>query len=320
MPNNFSIWFLLGNCHVGRGELYEAEGCFGTCVALLPNSLWAYLHRGLCRLELKRYQEAEADFGYVLRLRPGMSSALLNRALAFEGQNNLPAAVEDLTQALAAGGPSRIYFLRSRCYRRLGEEQLAERDLEEGRRQEPTDEKSFIARGIARLPTDPQGALDDFEMACRINPASFSALQNIAHVLGERLGQTEQALDALNAWLKIQPDSAPARAARGVLLARLGRRNDAIGAGQAALRISHHAKTFYQVACIYSLTSQSETSDAQEALRLLSRALQLDAAWAKVAMRDPDLQPLRNHESFEKLLAASRLLADMSGRDEKGAH
>src|SRR5262249_41066952 len=73
----------------------------------------------------------------------------------------------------------------------------ARRDWEEGLRQEPTDEKSWVARGMARLAKDAPGALADFQKALDLNPRSLAALQNVSHVLA-RTDQTEEAVKVLD--------------------------------------------------------------------------------------------------------------------------
>ncbi len=308
IPSDFSIWFLTGNCHVGLGQLYEAEGCFTTCLALSPDSYWAFFHRGLCRLELKKYVAAADDFDGVLALRPGLAPALINRALAYAGQGNLPAATRDLTQAIAHGGPTRARFLRARYYRQLGHNDQAAADLAAGLQLEPTDEKSWIARGIARLRSDPEKAMADLRQALVLNPRSIRALQNIAFLLADKPNGTDQALGVMNQILAIRPEHTPALAGRGVLLARLGQRDEALRDATAVLRIGDDGKTLYHLACLYALTSRQNPPDRQKALQLLARALR-DQTWrAPIARTDPDLETLRDDPQFASIVAAAETL------------
>src|SRR5262249_6914596 len=46
-PQDFWAWFLLGACHDNLAQSPEAIACYKTCIALAPNSPWAYLNRGL---------------------------------------------------------------------------------------------------------------------------------------------------------------------------------------------------------------------------------------------------------------------------------
>src|SRR5262249_33120116 len=145
----------------------------------------------------------------------------------------------------------------------------------EGLKRTPEDELSWVARGMARLAREPEGALADFEEALRLNPRSREALQNKAHVLAEVLGKTAEAVAVLDQSVRYYPDHVPARGGRGVLLARLGRRGPALEDAAAMLRQDDHAATLYQVACVYALTSRQQPEDRRQANRYLGEALKL---------------------------------------------
>jgi tetratricopeptide (TPR) repeat protein len=134
----------------------------------------------------------------------------------------------------------------------------------------PKDEQSWVARGQARLPRDPKGALADFEKALEINPRSFPALQNMSHVLADPLHDDRQAVAVLDKLLALYPDCAMARAGRGVSLARLGQRQKAIADGEHALLLDTRPPNLYQVGCIYALTSKENPRDRLRAFELLS--------------------------------------------------
>ena len=78
--------------------------------------------------------------------------------------------------------------------------------------------------GVARVATDPAAALEDFEEALVLNPRSLAALHNIAHVHA-KAGRNEEALKALDRVVRHHPDFVSARVSRGVIQARLGRRD-----------------------------------------------------------------------------------------------
>jgi serine/threonine protein kinase/Tfp pilus assembly protein PilF len=305
-PANFWAWFVLGNCYDRQGEDVRAEACYATCITLAPDSHWAYFNRGLAFLRQKDYAQACADFDEVLRRRPEVTEALIDRALAREGLRRVADAVQDLTEALERGAPeTRIYFVRSRLRSKLGDAEGARRDKEEGLRREPADEKSWVTRGFARLADNPQGALADFEQALRINPRSAAALQNKAHVLAEKLGRTEEAVTVLTRALELYPGAAASRSGRGVLRARLGRRDEAIKDGEDALLQDATPPRQYQVACIYALTSKQQPDDRLRALQLLASALARGYG-ADLLPTDSDLDPLRDLPEFRRLAAPTR--------------
>jgi serine/threonine protein kinase/tetratricopeptide (TPR) repeat protein len=302
---NFVNYLVLGNCYVRLGQLNPAISCYSTGIALRPDMPWAYVNRGLAHLDIQDYPGAVADFDRVIALRPDMVEAYINRALARMGVGDFSGAVTDLDHALEhPDAPVRAAFIRARARERLGDRDGAAQDRAEGLRRRPNDELSWIVRGLARLDADPQGALSDFDAALALNPRSKSALQNKAHVLGERLDRPDDAIQTLTTALLHHPDDAHAAGARGVYQARLGHRDAALADARAALAISDQAFTTYQVAGIYALTSRQQPEDRREALRLLAIALRKDASWLRVLLDDHDLDPIRGQPEFRELLRA----------------
>jgi serine/threonine protein kinase/tetratricopeptide (TPR) repeat protein len=336
-PQSFRAWLLLARCHDEVGRHADAAACYGTCIALEPGYLWAHFNRGLAYLRLGRHGRACADYDRVLTLEPRLADAFINRALAHQGLAQYLEAAADLTRALECGsGQTRVLFMRARVWDRLGRRArpLARADRAEGLKREPADEKSWIARGLARLPGDPRGALADFDQALRLNPRSVAALQNRAHVLAdhmpvcrpglplpwclphallgarERLEQTLQAVDALDRALTIAPDYVPARSGRGVLLARLGKRAEALADAREVLQRDTAPRTLYEVACIYALTARQHADDRLEALRLLSAALRQGFGHDLIES-DSDLVALRPHPEFRRLVDVARALREV---------
>jgi serine/threonine protein kinase/Flp pilus assembly protein TadD len=312
-PRNFPTWYMLGVCslagfgdHLGHGA--EAVSHFTTCVALRPKFAGAYFSRGLARLRLREFAGAEADFSRALELRPGWPEAYVHRARARQENRQYQAALADLDRALEAGPAStRVFSLRARVRGLLGDEDGARRDREEELRREPADEEGWVARGVARLPGDPAGALADFERAVRANPRSLAGLHNQAHVLSECLGRPADALKRLDRVLELYPDLVPAYGGRGVLRARLGERAGALADAREALRRDSGGETLFQAACVYALTSRKEAEDRHEALRLLAQALR-QGFGLDLLETDTDLEPLRKDPQFRELVRAARAL------------
>ncbi len=211
--------------------------------------------------------------------------------------------------------PTRLFLLRSRIRAKLGDTPGAQQDFREALERTPRDELSWVARGVARLGNDPQQALSDFQQALQLNPHSRLALQNIAHVKSEQLGDVAGALEALDQLIRQEPANATALAGRGVLLARLGRRDASRQDAAAALSQAPAPLIVYQVACIYALLAADHAEDAPQAVRVLATALRQDPALVDVAQSDPDLDPLRDNGSFQEVLAAARVLRTESGRN-----
>jgi serine/threonine protein kinase/lipoprotein NlpI len=306
--DNFSVWLILGNCYARLGKSVEAVACYDLASALWPNAHWPYLYRGLVHFSQKNYRQACADFNEVIHLRPDMQQAYYNRALAKYHVGDLAAARADVTHLLEdPEAPLRAYFLRARIRAGEGDKEGARQDREEGLRREPRDERDWTARGLARLPRDPQGALADFDKALERNPRYHVAMQNKASVLSEDLGRIDEAIPVLDKVIALEPSYVPARAGRGVLLARLGRRDAAHADAREALQRDTQPFTIYQVAGIYALTSRGHTDDRREALRLLASALR-QGFGLELLDGDHDLDPIRDLPEFRRIVEAARAL------------
>ncbi|MDY3555759.1 tetratricopeptide repeat protein [Gemmata sp. JC717] len=305
-PRQFWAWFNLGVAHLGLGRDADAEGCFNACLALEPDYAMAHFNRALARFNRKQFPGAEADFSAALKLNPDLTDALANRALTRLELGRLAEAEADLTKALDLGASeTRLYFLRADVRDRRGDKPGAAADRAAGLTKPPTDEPSFVARGLARATSEPAAALADFDAALKLNPRSFPALQNRAFVLADKLDRPADALAALDRALELYPDALPARAGRAVLRARKGDRAAAHKDAEHCLGQRPGADIVYQVAGAYALTSKVKAEDAKVALRLLSDALTKGYGFDLLAI-DPDLKPLHETKEFQKLLDAAK--------------
>ena len=312
-PQNFAAWFVQGDCHEALSHDAEAAACFSACIALRPTFHGSWYNRGLVFLKQRFFGRAAADFDQAIVLRPDLPDAYINRALAKEGVENYRGAVEDLNEALERGTPrTRVYFMRAFAKQKAGDARAAQLDTQEGLRLEPADEKSWIARGLARLDAEPKAALADFDKALELNPRSIDALENKAHVLSERLNRTEEAVQVLTNAVELNPDFVPARAGRGVLLARQGKRDAALEDGRESLLRDTKAPNLYQVAGIYALCSKGNLQNHLKALELLSSALRSGFGWDLID-QDTDLDHVRNDPEFRRIVAAAKALQSPPG-------
>lgn len=306
-PKNFWSWFLLGVCRDSLAEDADAAACYSASIALWPEFPWTYFNRGLVYLRKKSFERAKADFDQAVRIKPDLADAYVNRALARQGLEQHREALADLNKALEIGSDhTRVYFMRARVREKLGDQEGAKRDFAEGMRREPNDETGWVARGMARLSTDPKGALADFEKALEINARFMPGLQNKAHLLS-RLNRNEEALAALDKLLTLYPDYVPARVGRGVLLARLQKKDAAHRDAQESLLRDGTPATAYQAAGIYALTSQQNPDDRPEAYRLLSFALCRGYGFEHLE-NDRDLDPIRQQPEFRRLVEGARAI------------
>lgn len=302
-------WSLLGDAYARNGLITNARESYNLSLALQNDQVWPRVNRGVLALERRDYDSAITDFAEVTKQRPDLATGWINLALARLGKGNAEEALADLDRIPPfSQEPVRVGFIRARCLEKLGrlKEALVLRTatLEKI----PTDELSWIARGTEQLPGRPEAAIADFQSALKINPDSLAALQNIAAVQSEYLGQNGLAIESLTRLIQSHPQYVPAFASRGILLARKGSDQEALADARLALKLDRSVPVCYQVAGIYATTSRITPSNADEAYQLLAEAFRSDRKWIDISLTDPDLKNLRTDSRYKQLIDASRLL------------
>ncbi len=311
-PQNYTAWFLRGVCHYELLQDAEAAACFNSCIALKPEIAKPWYNRGLAHRRQRHFEQARDDFDRFITLQPDSPKGYVNRALAREGLRDFDGAVQDLTQALELAERheeplTSIYFKRAAVRARANDPDGAAVDRAEALKRQPTDEAGFIDRGLARVQSDPKAALADFEAALKLNPKSFDGLQNKAAILVDKFGRDAEALAVMDQAVRLYPDSVLALGGRGVLLARVGKRDKALEDAQSALLVDTSPATLYQVACIYALTSKNHAEDRLKAFQLLSSALGKGYG-LELIDHDTDLDPIRAEPEYRRLVQAARAL------------
>jgi serine/threonine protein kinase/tetratricopeptide (TPR) repeat protein len=261
----------LGACQDRLMKYSDAAASYTTAIALWPDVWWGYYHRGLVRLKLGNAPKAQADFDRAAVLAPLRPEIYIHRAIASQSLKNFPAAIRDLDRALELGASKvQAISLRASVRERSGDKDAAQRDLAEALKLEPTDDIAWVTRGLARLTSDPTGALKDFDAALALNPRSLSGLQNKSHVLS-KLGRNDDALKVLNQTLAIYPEYLKALSGRGMMFARTGQWAEAKADAIETLRLDSSPVYQYYVAGIYAQLSRHDAACNGEALRLWIR-------------------------------------------------
>jgi tetratricopeptide (TPR) repeat protein len=305
-PQNVWTWYGLGSCYDSLNLFTQAASCYTACIALHPDFHGWYFKRGLAQLRQGQHALAIADFDRAVELRPEHAESLVNRALARLGMGRPSEAVTDLSRALELGtADTRVYLIRARAREQAGDAAGAAADRREAAKRDPTDDEGWVARGVRRAGEDPRAALADFDRALTVNPRSLPALESKAHVLAEKLDRTAEALQVLDRAVDFHPEAPPIRAARAVLLARLGKVQNARREAQEALIVDSSPQILYQVAGAYALLSRQSLEDHQKALALLTSSLRQGYGY-NLLETDRDLDALRDDPHFRKLLQASR--------------
>src|SRR5262249_9697431 len=314
-PDDFGGWFLKAQCHDFLGQYEEARAAYSTCAALRPRSARPVAARGdLAFRHGKDLDQARIDFERAVELDPNLFEARLNRALLLRRAGRYSDAIAELDRlATDPNAPTRVYFVRSQVKEAAGDKVGAAADRAEGLKREPEDPASFVSRGLARAPNDQDGALVDFQAAAKLDPLYPLAMGNQGWILGEKMNRPVDALAAVDRLLALYPDHHTGRGGRAVLLARLGRGEEAIAATRQYLLNSPHPATYYQGACVFAIVSKADPKYRDEAVRLAASAL-LRGFGHDFLLTDEDLDPIRDNDQFRKLAEGVKVMKDLGGK------
>jgi eukaryotic-like serine/threonine-protein kinase len=313
----YTYWITLGRAQMSMLNHPSAELSFSLAIENLPQAAAAFHYRGLCRMEMTRKtdkRKAVMDLSEALRKQPDSLDSIRNRALVLEALDELDAATEDL-KTLIERDPqdAQALVMLSRVFRKQNKLVESKQTLDAALSCQPRTVSGWIARALARLPTDKNGALRDLLDAQRIAPTSTDVLQNLAHVYSEHLNEPEKAIASLDRLLDVSPGFELALLGRAVLHARKGNRNAALRDLKTAMDAKGDLKasSFYQAACVFSLllTHSNDERDVvdlkNDAFMYLSAALQRGYG-SDILESDPDLVSVRDDDRFYAAVATVR--------------
>jgi serine/threonine protein kinase/Flp pilus assembly protein TadD len=308
-PGDGPAQYLLAHCLKHLGKYAEAAERYEVAEVLLPNDPRPPLARGLIFARDSRNDDAEKQFTRAIEIEPGTPDAYLHRGRVRTRLGKLGEAEADLTAALDLGGPPlQVRLSRAETRKLMKDDAGAKADLAAAATTQPVSEYDFLVRGSLKVKADPRGAVDDFRAAAAVNPRSLPALQNQAHVLAEKLGANEEALALSAKATAWYPEFAPARAGHAVLLARLGRRDEAHREAEQARLLSKDPYVTYQLGCVYALTAADHPEDSAKALTLLRQAFRDGYSNVGQLSCDPDLAALRGSAEFISFVGAAKTL------------
>jgi tetratricopeptide (TPR) repeat protein len=95
-----------------------------------------YPLRASAYTRLKDYPKAIADYTTMLKLSPNDDNAYRKRAAVYELMGDYQHAISDYSRGIWANldGAGPFYFGRARCYKKLGQDKLAQKDMDECKR------------------------------------------------------------------------------------------------------------------------------------------------------------------------------------------
>jgi tetratricopeptide (TPR) repeat protein len=309
-PGDYAGQLALGVCYARLGRPVQAAERLAAAAPLAPaNDPRPAFHRGTALLAAGRAEAAEAEFTAALAVRPKWHPALHHRGVARLRRHAYRPAVDDLSDALAAGGPKLpLLVVRAAAHELMGNADEAERDRAAVDRTEAVTAVDFTVRGLRLAKTDPDRAGEAYARALELDPRWLPAQQNLA-ALADQRGRPAEAEAAARKAAEMAPQYAPARIGLAVLLARAGRRDEAHEAARAAVLLGDDPGVLFQAAAVYARTSRTHPGDRATALDHLRRAVRQGFTESLALERDEDLDALRSLPEFAEILRAVKALA-----------
>jgi hypothetical protein len=306
---SYSAWMALGATRLRLHQYESAADAYLAASAIEPSATWPLLYRGVSLLSAGRFAAAVQSLDRFIEKRPGNPDGWWNRALARMQLNELDAALTDLAEAERHGASAaRVHGLRERLWRARGDAKQAAAEHRKLLAVEPDDADGWTIRGEARLASDPTAALADFDAALALEADHVPALRGKASCLSEKLNRPRDAAAVLDRIVELGASTVEDRAGHAVLLARVGRTDDARKQARTCLDRDTGALPLYQAASALALTATT-ADDRAEVIGILRRVIQRDAGWAKHMPGDPDLRNVSQERDFKALMDAARVVA-----------
>lgn len=308
-PGNAGAWLIQGLGRARQGRASDALRSFDVCLALRPDWPAALYHRGAALLSRSEWHAAVADFDAVLEARPKLAQARVLRAEALEALGRYGPAERDLVHAIddLSGERCELYWRLAAVRRKAGDRAGAARAEADLLRTPPSDAIGWACHARAQQGHDPVAALADYERALELSPSCLDALRGKAELLARRAGGLSAAADLLSKAVDANPGQPLVRLEHAQLLARLGRRGQAVREAEKSLGHDAPMDVLVEAACVYSLTSRQAPEDRRRAVELLTQAARKGCPLSRLE-RDARLEPLRAEPSYVQLLWALRAL------------
>ncbi|HYG22125.1 MAG TPA: tetratricopeptide repeat protein [Verrucomicrobiae bacterium] len=207
-PSNAQPRFLTGTVYRRQGKTAEAEKALNEALRLDRNHLPA-LHELLdLKVQEKQFAEAEEILKRLETLKPGDALVLFSRARLRLAQENSSAAENDLKQAIAADPsffPSRDML--TALYLTTGRNAEALAFLEQSAAAFPRNFKVLLQTALLLdQGTNHAQAAAAYEKAIAVEPDSTLALNNLAYLYAEDLGNLERALELARRARQLAPE------------------------------------------------------------------------------------------------------------------
>jgi serine/threonine protein kinase/Tfp pilus assembly protein PilF len=167
-PRNYWARFQLGRCLFEFGRTAESIEALSTCIALRPESPWAYSARGLAQAFAGQPNAATADLDRAIELDPEFEPARLSRGFVrFWLLHDAKSALNDFDALLRnpdGGAFTEAAFYRGQLFQHQGKNREALADFDAVLLANPDFKPAYWQRGKTKiLLGDKSGGIEDIE-------------------------------------------------------------------------------------------------------------------------------------------------------------
>ena len=233
-PEHAGALMTRGQLRLRAGKPEQALVDLDTACALNPRFAPLLFFRGRAKADLGRHEEAIADFDQAVGLAPGDGQIYYRRAEARANLRDYTGALGDCLQALECGlaDDEPTHSLTGWLYMKLEQLDGALLHYDRALELDPTHTRTYYLRGrVHRGRGDLLAALADYERALSgqgLEAHEQAEIHARRGFLLRDLGRHDEALAALSAAIRLDPDEPTHYGVRGTLYSRVKRYREAL--------------------------------------------------------------------------------------------
>jgi tetratricopeptide (TPR) repeat protein len=227
------------------GKVPEAITAFEQAVQSQPDFVPAWHILSAFYRKSNQLDKALAAINQAIQLQPNNPNLYNQKWVVLRDLKKYKEAAAAINKAIELSPRAVFYTNRGVARDELGDKQGAIDDFNLAIKINPNFALAYINRGNVRNDLgDKQGAIDDFNLAIKINPNLAQAYYNRGIVRNE-LGDKQGAIEDYNQAIKINPNYADAYINRGLVRSELGDKPGAIDDYNLAIKINPNLAEAY---------------------------------------------------------------------------
>ena len=176
-PNYIEAYFHKGICLSNLNFKEEAINMYNKVIELNPNFVDAYFQRGYCYYNLKKYQKAMIEMNKVLELDPNYYQAYYEKGFCFQKMKRYEEAIIEISKSIQQNANfEKAYFQRGYCLELINDYPLAIKDYQKVIELNKNSYMGYYRLGLCLLyKKNFKEALKMFNESINLNRANYDA-------------------------------------------------------------------------------------------------------------------------------------------------